>query len=266
MTDVAIVVLEIINATYEGHVINGGAVTAGTASGRSHLGGVIFGVGRPVTSDATVTFTTIIDSNGNRTVSCVTGGTGIVLLIAVSCADKAGTGGHGGCVTAATFAVQAQVTGSRMIDIMISPVTTGVTGGTGPAARNRAADQGVGARIMTGGAAVMDLVVCRIGEGGRRINVTDQTGCFTGDEAGRDVINTVINIRNFRHVTGRTAHTGAGRDDSLNRQLNRGCIAVISIEVTGRTVIAVLGDDIGIGQKTAATVVVTDSATLLGRL
>ncbi len=164
----------------------------------------------------------------------MTGGTGVMLLI-VERINKARSGGHGHRVTAGTFAVQRQVAGGRMIDIMIGPVAAGVTGGTGVRTdfmADGAADQGVGARVMTGGTAVMDLVVARIGEGCRRVIVTDQTGRFTSDVLRGNVINTVINIRHLRRVTGGAGHTGTGGDGGLNRQLRRGAVAVIDVGVT----------------------------------
>ena len=46
-------------------------------------------------------------------------------------------------------------------------------------------DQGVGRGVVTGCTTVVDLVVRRIGEAGRRIDVTDQAGGFAGHEARR---------------------------------------------------------------------------------
>jgi len=118
---------------------------------------------------------------------------------------------------------------------------------------------------MTGGTVIMDLVVARIGEGGGRVDVTNQAGHFAGHVTGSDVINTVIDIRNLRRMTGRAGHTGAGGDGLINGQLRRSAVAVVSVEVTAGTV-GVLSDDISEGYQVAATVIVTDCTTLLGAL
>ena len=58
---------------------------------------------------------------------------------------------------------------------------TGRTGVRTTFMAHRRADQSVGAGVMTGRTAVMNLRVTAIGESNCRIVVTDQTGGFTGD-------------------------------------------------------------------------------------
>ena len=82
----------------------------------------------------------------------------------------------------------------------------------------------------------MDLGICRIGEGGCRIDVTDQTGRLAGHVSGSNMIHAVIGSRNLRGVTGGAGHTRAARDGRLDGRLQRGAVAVVGVAVTGGTV------------------------------
>jgi len=118
---------------------------------------------------------------------------------------------------------------------------------------------------MTGGTVIMDLVVARIGEGGGRINVTNQAGHFAEHITGSDVINTMIDIRNLRRMTGRAGHTGTGGDGLINGQLRRGAVAVVGVSMTTGTV-GMFGHDVAEGCQVAAAVIMTDRTALLCRL
>ncbi len=116
-------------------------------------------MGRPVGGDSTVTRATINRTAYYGSVDCVTRGTGVMLLI-ISRADKALTCGHRRGMAAGTFAVQRDITGSRVIDVVVGPDTSGVTGRTvirSDFMTDGAALQRIGRRVMTGGTAVMDL-------------------------------------------------------------------------------------------------------------
>ncbi len=95
--------------------------------------------------------------------------------------------------------------------------------------------------------------------------MTDQTGRFAGHVLRGDVINTVINIRHLRRVTGGAGDTGTGGDGGLDGQLRRRAVAIVGVEVTAGTV-GMLGDDIGEGRQITGTVIVTDGTALLGAL
>ena len=205
----------------------------------------------------------------------MTGCTGVMLLVIGSTDERSS---QGFSVAARTIAVQAEVTSGCMINIMVSPVTTYVTGGTGVRVAEtihiidqtmaiRAAFERVGRRIVTGGTAVMDLGIARVGEAGCRVGVTHQTGGLAGDKTGGDVINAVIDIRDLGGVTGGTGHAGVVVDEAGDRGDRWGLLAVVGrdIVVTGGTG-NVLVNDIGEARQSVAVRIVTNRAALLGGL
>ena len=156
VTDITVVMLGVVGGIDKVHIVDSCTVTACTTGGCGDFGRMVFSVGRPVTGNATVTFATVIDRNGNGTVCSMTSETGVMLLI-IDRADEASACGHSRAMTAGTFAVQAEVTGGCVIDIMVSPVTGGVTGGTVTTAGDGRAFQGIGRFVVTAGTAVMNL-------------------------------------------------------------------------------------------------------------
>jgi len=107
-------------------------------------------------------------------------GTGVMLLI-IRRVNKALACGHRRRMTARTLAVQGYVTSCLMIDVMICPDTTGMTGRTDVRAAFMTcgrADQCVRRGIMTGRTAVMYLVVAAARKGRGRIRMTYRTACF----------------------------------------------------------------------------------------
>ena len=111
----------------------------------------------------------------------------------------------------------------------------------------------------------MNLIVVRIGEGARRVKVTDQTGRFAGHITGPNMVNTVIGIGNLGHVTGGAGDAAAGCDHGFDCRLNRRRVAVVTVGVTAGTV-GVLSDDVGKGCQIVAVRIVANSAALLIRL
>ena len=195
MTGSTAVMLLVVRAIDKVGVIDGLGMTAVTFGLQRDQGGVVLGgVGAEVTGDTTVTRATVVDRDADRAIRRMTGGTGVMLAI-VGRINKTGAVGQGRRVTAGTAVVRGDITVRCMSDIVIGPVTTRMTGRTDIRTAfmaHRRADQGVGAGVVTGGAGIMDLVVARIGEGGRRIDVTDQTIGFTGHVTGTDVIDTMV--------------------------------------------------------------------------
>ena len=199
---------------------------------------MIFSVRGPVSRLTAMAGGTIHRSGRDRAVGTMARGAGVMLLV-IRRVDEVLTRGQRCRMTARTLAVQGHIAGRRMINVMIGPVATRMTTGTGVRTAFVAhcrADQGVGARIVTGGAVIMDLGICRIGEGGCRIDVTDQTGRLAGYVSGRNVIHAVIDIRNLRRVTGGAGHSRAARNGRLDGRLQRSTEAIVRVAVTGRTV------------------------------
>jgi len=113
---------------------------------------------------------------------------------------------------------------------------------------------------MTGGTVIMDLVVARIGEGDRWVDVTNSTSWFI--DYYRIMISCfLMAIRYFSDMAGATGDAGAGGDGLINGQLGRGAVAVIDVGMTAGTVV-MLGDDIAEGCQVAAAVIMTDCTTL----
>ena len=194
MANITVVMLDVVGRIHKVRVLHRRTVTAATTSGLRDLGRMIFDVVRPVTGYTAVALATVVDSDADRAVGTMARGTGVMLLI-IRRVDEVLTRGQRCRMTACTRAVQGHIAGRRMINVMIRPVATRMTGRTDIRTAfmaHRRADQGVGARIVTGGAAVMHLGIVRIGEGGRRIDVTDQTIGFTGHVTGTDVIHAMI--------------------------------------------------------------------------
>lgn len=194
MADITVVMLDVVGRVYKGHVVHCRGMTAAAFGLLRHQGGVVLSVRGPVSGLAAVAGATVIHCNGDGTVGSVTGSTGVMLLV-IGWVDEAGTCGQCCSVTAATFAMQVEVTSGCMIDIVIGPDFAGMASGTGVRSVFMGGCrtlEGIRCRVVTGGTAVVDLGVTRIGEGGRRINVTDQTSGFASNEHRGDVINTMI--------------------------------------------------------------------------
>ena len=135
-------------------------------------------------------------------------------------------------MTAVTFAVQSDIAGRLVIDVVIGPVTTRMTARTGVRAAfvtGCNADQCVGRAVMTGRAAAMNLRITAAGEGGCRIDVTDQTIGFTGDITGGDVIDTMICCRCLVGMTGGAGGRAAAGNSGLDISQWRRCRAVVGM-------------------------------------
>ena len=102
---------------------------------------------------------------------------------------------------------------------------------------HRRTDQSIGAGVMTGRTAVMNLRVTAIGESNCRIVVTDQTGGFTGDITGGDVVNSAV----YGQFLVRMAIQAMGRGDSRGDDVLHLLPRTI---VTGRTGTVPIGGDI----------------------
>ena len=88
-------------------------------------------------------------------------GAGVMLLV-IRRVDEVLTRGQRCRMTACTRAVQGHIAGRRMINVMIRPVATRMTGRTDIRTAfmaHRRADQRICRAVMTGRTAVMDLVV-----------------------------------------------------------------------------------------------------------
>ena len=104
-------------------------------------------------------------------------GTGIMLLI-IRRVNKTLAGGQRRRMTARTLAVQRYITCCLMIDVMICPAATGMTGRTYIQTAFMAfsrADQCVRRAVMTGRTTVMNLVVAGARKGRGRIRMTRST-------------------------------------------------------------------------------------------
>ena len=152
------------------------------------------------------------------------------MLFIIGQINKALTCCQGYCVTAGTFAVQADITRPGVIDIMIGPVAAGVTGRTGirtALITLGRADQGIPGAV-TGGTPIMYLRVATVGEGGRRVDVTDQAAGITGDIPGADMVNIAMDGHKLVVVTlkavdrAEVVHVGDGIQHVLPRTVMTG--------------------------------------------
>ena len=109
-------------------------------------------------------------------------------------------------------------------------VAAGVTGRTGVRTALITlgrADQGIPGAV-TGGTPIMHLRVAAVGEGGRRIDVTDQAAGITGDIPGADVVNIAMNHHKLVVVTlkavdrAEVVHVGDGIQHVLPRTVVTG--------------------------------------------
>jgi hypothetical protein len=100
------------------------------------------------------------------------------MLLIIRRVNEALACGHRHGMTARTLAVQGYITSGLMIDVMIRPGPADMTGGTHVRTAFMTcgrADQSVRRAVMTGGAAVMNLVVAGARKRYGRIRMTDRT-------------------------------------------------------------------------------------------
>ena len=237
MADITVVMLDIAGRIDKGRVIDRAAMTAGTTGGLRDQHSMILSVRGPVSRDSAVACGTINRTGGDGAVRTMARGTGVMLVV-IRRVDEVLTRGHRRGVAACTLAVQRDIAGRLVIDIVIRPVATRMTGRTGvriaePGIQgtmvHRRADQCVGAGIVTGRTAVMHLGIVRIGEGRCRIGVTDQAGRLAGHVTGTNVIHAVIDIRHLRDVTGGAGGRTAAGNRALDISQWRRCRAGIGM-------------------------------------
>ena len=136
MADVTVVMLDGVGRIHKGRVIDRRAMTAGTTGRLGHQERVVFGVRGPVSRLAVVTCRTINRTGGDGAVGCMARSTGVMFLV-IRRVDEALTRGHRCRMTARTLAVQGDIAVRLVINVMIHPVATRMTGRTDiRAARN----------------------------------------------------------------------------------------------------------------------------------
>lgn len=104
----------------------------------------------------------------------MTGDAGVMLLV-IRRVDETLAGGHRCCMTARTLAVQGNIAGGLMIDVVVRPDTAGMTGGTDVRTAfmtGSRTDQCVRPCVMAGCTAIMDLGVAAACKGHGRIGMT----------------------------------------------------------------------------------------------
>ena len=130
MADITVVMLHVVGRIDKGRVIDRCAVTAGTTGRRGDLGRMILSMRGPVTGYAAVTHGAVAGTRRLRAVGRMARGTGVMLLV-IRRVDEVLTRGQRRRMTARTLAVQGDIASSCMIDVMIRPDATRMTGRTG---------------------------------------------------------------------------------------------------------------------------------------
>ena len=167
VTDVAVVMFQVIRQIYKVHVVDGIGVTACTTGGRCDLARMILSMRAPVTGYPAMTHGAVAGARRLRAVGRMARGTGVMLLV-VRRVDEVLARGQRRGMAAGTLAVQGDIADRRMIDVMVRPDATGMTGRTGVRTAFMACcqvNQRVRRCVMTGCTAVMDLVVAAVRKG-----------------------------------------------------------------------------------------------------
>src|SRR5210317_1903571 len=136
MADITVVMLDVVGRIHKVRVLHRRGMTAAALGLLRHQGGVVLSVRGPVSGLAAVAGGTVHRTGGDGAVGVMARGTGVMLLV-IRRVDEVRSSGQRRRMTARTLAVQRDIAGRLVIDIVIGPVTTRMTGRTGAARSKR---------------------------------------------------------------------------------------------------------------------------------